>query len=60
MRMLCVGTCDTKCADYQEIGAITVFGIIAVLIVWIVINKSASGECVHVFRMLRLHLCEPI
>jgi len=38
------GTCDTKCADYQEIGAITVFGIIAVLIVWIVINKSASGE----------------
>ena len=39
------GTCDTKCSDLGSEGAVTVFGIIAVMVVWIVLNKSAGGMC---------------
>jgi hypothetical protein len=39
------GKCDTDCKDIEPQGAVTVFGIIGVIIVWIVLNKSAGGKC---------------
>jgi hypothetical protein len=43
-------TCTTKCSDVENIAAVTVFGIIGVVLLWIVLNKSASGsyECLDV------------
>jgi hypothetical protein len=37
------GKCDTSCEDISPRGATTVLGIIAVIIVWLILNKSAGG-----------------
>ena len=37
------GRCDTSCADIEPQGVVTAFGIIAVVVVWIILNKSAGG-----------------
>ena len=44
------GLCDVKCADIEPQGVVTVFGIIGVIIVWVILNKSAGGlyECLDV------------
>ena len=47
------GTCKTKCDDIHVNGSpavVTVFGILAVMLVWIILNKSAGGayECLDV------------
>jgi hypothetical protein len=44
------GQCEIKCDDINVNGSpttVTVFGIIAVVIVWIVLNKSAGGAYVR-------------
>ena len=38
------GGCGTSCADIEPQGVVTAFGIIAVVIVWLVLNKSAGGQ----------------
>ena len=35
--------CDTSCEDISPRGVTTVIGIIAVIIVWLILNKSAGG-----------------
>ena len=45
--------CDISCEDIEPasaFGVVTIFGILAVMIVWIVLNKSAGGlfECLDV------------
>jgi len=44
------GFCDVRCSDIEPQGAVTIFGIIGVVIVWLVLNKSAGGlyECLDV------------
>ncbi len=44
------GYCDVKCADIEPQGVVTVFGIIGVIILWVILNKSAGGlyECLDV------------
>jgi hypothetical protein len=37
------GRCDTSCEDISPRGVTTVLGIIAVIIVWLILNKSAGG-----------------
>ncbi len=37
------GQCGTSCADIQPKGVVTLFGILAVVLVWVIINKSAGG-----------------
>ena len=40
------GKCDTACSDVEpdsSYGVSTVFGIIAVVLVWTILNKSAGG-----------------
>jgi hypothetical protein len=37
------GTCDIPCADIEPMGAVTVFAILAVTLVWTLINLSAGG-----------------
>jgi hypothetical protein len=38
--------CDTKCSDIEPQAAVSIFGMIAVIFVWIIINNSAGGVCV--------------
>jgi hypothetical protein len=45
--------CDLSCDDIEPAGAhgvVTIFGILAVMVVWVVLNKSAGGlfECLDV------------
>jgi hypothetical protein len=44
------GYCDLKCTDIEPQGVVTVFGIIGVIILWVILNKSAGGlyECLDV------------
>jgi hypothetical protein len=44
------GMCDVRCSDIEPQGVVTVFGIIGVMLVWIILNKSAGGlyECLDV------------
>ncbi len=37
------GTCDTSCEDISPRGLTTTLGIIAVILVWLILNKSAGG-----------------
>ncbi len=37
------GKCDISCEDISPRGVTTVLGIIAVIIVWLILNKSAGG-----------------
>ena len=37
------GNCDTSCEDIHPGGLTTTLGIIAVIIVWLILNKSAGG-----------------
>ena len=39
------GKCDTDCKDIEPQGVVTVFGILGVMLVWIILNKSAGGMC---------------
>ncbi len=39
-------TCDLSCDDVEPAGArgvVTIFGILAVMTVWVILNKSAGG-----------------
>jgi len=44
------GQCGTDCKDIEPQGVVTVFGILGVILVWIILNKSAGGifECLDV------------
>jgi hypothetical protein len=47
------GACDISCKDVEPdsaFGVVTIFGILAVMTVWVVLNKSAGGlfECLDV------------
>ena len=35
--------CDTKCSEIEPQGVVTVFGMLAVILTWIIINNSAGG-----------------
>ena len=35
--------CDTKCSEIEPQGVVTVFGMLAVVFTWIIINNSAGG-----------------
>ena len=37
------GACDVNCSDIEPQGVVTVFGILAVVAVWVILNKSAGG-----------------
>lgn len=37
------GNCDIPCSDIEPRGAVTVFAIIAVILVWTLVNLSAGG-----------------
>ena len=39
------GKCDTDCKDIEPQGVVTVFGILGVMLVWLILNKSAGGMC---------------
>ena len=54
------GRCDTKCADLGSEGAVTVFGIIGVILVWIILNKSAGGLYAATSRFKRVLIAYPM
>ena len=54
------GTCTTSCADIEPRGVTTVLGIIGVVLVWIIINKSAGGECASTLIGALSCLCRPM
>jgi hypothetical protein len=37
------GNCDIPCSDIEPMGAVTVFAIIAVTLVWTLVNLAAGG-----------------
>ena len=39
------GQCSTDCKDIEPQGVVTVFGILGVILVWLILNKSAGGMC---------------
>ena len=37
------GFCDVPCSAIEPRGAVTFFGILAVVVVWVILNKSAGS-----------------